>query len=90
MKVKIELEPSSSPFRLFYFFSSVNGREQAVGEIMLEPSVGHRVSMTTATGRYINLCETMTDVLKLIEEQTMHQHNRMNSSNVKQSNTIEL
>ena len=80
MKVKIELEPSKSPFRMFYFFSSVNGREQAVGEIMLEPSVGHRVSMTTAAGQYINICETMTDVLKVIAEQTMHQHNRMNSS----------
>ena len=85
MKVKIELEPSKSPFRLFYFAGKVNGNVELLGDISNGPDNGYEVYLQFLTGeRTFEYAPTLLEAMKLIEKKTLTLHNIRTESNVKQ------
>lgn len=85
MKVKIELEPSKSPFRLFYFAGKVNGTVELLGDISNSHDNGYEVYLQFLTGeRAFKYVATLLEATKLIEKETLFRYNIRTESNVEQ------
>lgn len=83
MKVKIELEPSKSPFRLFYFASKIGDRVELLGDISNGPDNGYEVYLQFLTGeRAFKYAATLLEATKIIEKETLFLYNIRTESNV--------
>ncbi len=85
MKVKIELEPSKSPFRLFYFAGKVNGTVELLGDISNSYDDGYEVYLQFLNGeRTFKYVATLLEATKLIEKEALFRYNIRTESNVEQ------
>lgn len=85
MKVKIELEPSKSPFRLFYFTGKVNESVELLGDIMNGPNNEYEVYLKELGGtKTFEYVPTLLEAINLIEKKTLALHNIRIESNVEQ------